>query len=74
MKKNALKISFALAVVVAAGYTAYSSQNEIQLNGVSIDNVEAIASGEGGSECTGPKFGNCLCMNSKRCSDNHGCD
>ena len=46
MKTKILKWSFALAVVVAAGYTAYSSQNEIQLSGVSIDNVEALASGE----------------------------
>ena len=50
MKKNILKWSFALAVVVAAGYTAYSSQNEIQLSGVSIDNVEALASGESGGK------------------------
>ena len=36
MKKNILKFGIALAVVAAAGYTAYSSQTEIQLSGVSI--------------------------------------
>ena len=64
MKTKILKWSFALAVVVAAGYTAYSSQNEIQLSGVSIDNVEALASGElGGAgytshsyKCTYPDY------------------
>ena len=64
--KKAIKFTLALAVVVAAGYTAYSSQIKTQtLNGVTLDNVEAIASGEDenryklcpcpsgpGSECT----------------------
>ncbi len=47
MKTRILKWSFALAVVVAAGYTAYTSQTKTQkLNGITLDNVEAIASGE----------------------------
>lgn len=46
MKKTILKFGIALAVVAAAGYITYSSQTEIQLSGVSIDNVEALASGE----------------------------
>ncbi len=49
MKKNILKFGIALAVVVAAGYITYSSQTEIQLSGVTLDNVEAIASGENGN-------------------------
>ena len=55
MKKKILKISFALAVVAAAGYIAYSSQTEVQLSGVSLDNAEALASGETetGWSCTG---------------------
>ena len=75
MKTRILKWSFALAVVVAAGYITYSSQTEIQLSGVSIDNVEALASGEGGTECTGPKVkGECQSSNEYPCSDNTGCD
>lgn len=49
MKKNILKISFALAVVVVAGYTTYSSQTKTQLSEVSLNNVEALANGEDGS-------------------------
>lgn len=51
MKKNILKLTFALAVVVAAGYTVYASQASSEIAGVALDNVEAIASGESGN-CT----------------------
>ena len=46
MKKNILKLSFALAVVVAAGYTVYSSQTSLKMTGIALNNVEALASGE----------------------------
>ncbi len=46
MKKHILKLGFALAVVVAAGYTVYSSQTSKELTGIALDNVEALASGE----------------------------
>lgn len=59
MKTKILKWSFALAVVVAAGYTAYSSQIEKPLTGVTLDNVEAIASGEAIGPCIG--LGNTYC-------------
>lgn len=46
MKKNILKLGFALAVVVAAGYTVYSSQTSLKMTGIALNNVEALASGE----------------------------
>lgn len=46
MKKHILKLGFALAVVVAAGYTVYSSQTSKELTGIALDNMEALASGE----------------------------
>ena len=46
MKKTILKLSFVIAVIAAAGYTAYESQTSNELNGLALDNVEAIASGE----------------------------
>ncbi len=49
MKKTILKFCFVIAVVAAAGYTAYESQTSNELNGLALENVEAIASGEGGS-------------------------
>ena len=52
MKKITLKLALSLAVVVAAGYTAYTSQARTQkLEGVTLDNVEAIASGESHKGC-----------------------
>ena len=50
MKKHILKFSFALAVVVAAGYTVYSSQTSKELTGIALDNMEALASGENGEK------------------------
>lgn len=51
MKKNILKLGFALAVVVAAGYTVYSSQTSLKMTGIALNNVEALASGEGNFIC-----------------------
>lgn len=47
MKKIIVKITFALAVVVATGYTVYSSQTSSKMSGIALNNVEALASGEG---------------------------
>ncbi len=47
-KEAALNFSLVIAVIAAAGYTAYESQTSNELNGLALDNVEAIARGEGG--------------------------
>ena len=59
MKKTILKLSFVIAVVAAAGHTAYESQTSNELNGLALENVEAIASGEDGSLCYG--YGSTYC-------------
>ena len=59
MKKTILKLSFVIAVIAAAGYTAYESQTSNELNGLALENVEAIASGEDGSLCYG--YGSTYC-------------
>lgn len=46
MKKHILKFSFVLAVVIAAGYTVYSSQTSLKMTGIALNNVEALASDE----------------------------
>ena len=51
MKKHILKFSLALAVLVAAGYTVYSSQTSSKVSGIALSNVEALASGEGNFIC-----------------------
>lgn len=50
MKKHILKLGFALAVIVAAGYTVYSSQASLKMTGIALNNVEALASGESGGD------------------------
>ena len=46
MKKHILKLGFALAVVVATGYTVYFSQTSLKMTGIALNNVEALVSGE----------------------------
>ncbi len=63
MKRNILKITFIAAVAVAAGYTAYSQLQKAEtLSDLTLQNIEALANGEDGSECRW-----------KRASDEHGC-
>lgn len=62
MKKHILKLGFALAVVVAAGYTVYSSQTSLKMTGIALNNVEALASGENGGDCKWDRE-----------KDDHGC-
>lgn len=59
MKKHILKFSFALAVVVAAGYTVYSSQTSLKMTGIALNNVEALASGEISNSCRAAKNKEC---------------
>lgn len=48
MKKNILTFSLIAAIAVASGYTAYSqSQKTTDLSDVALENVEALARGEG---------------------------
>ena len=63
MRKKLLKLSFVAAVAIAAGYTAYNSQKTETLSDLTMDNVEALASGENpfcpnGCKLNGP---GCLC-------------
>lgn len=53
MKKNILKIVFASAFALVAGYSVYVSQQKVELSDLAMANVEALASGESTSN-TGP--------------------
>ena len=46
MKKNILKLVFASAFALVAGYTVYVSQQKVELPDLAMANVEALASGE----------------------------
>jgi hypothetical protein len=52
MKKNVLRAAFVVALGLAAGFTAYSSQkDELALSDVLLENIEALASGETNPFC-----------------------
>lgn len=48
--KKICKIIAVVAIVAAAGFTVYDAQaNKMQLSNLAMDNIEAIARGEGGN-------------------------
>lgn len=49
MKKKIFIATIAIVVVIAAGYNVYTSQNDVNLSDLSLDNIEALASGESGN-------------------------
>ena len=46
MKKNILKLVFASAFALVAGYSIYASQKKVEMSDLAMANVEALASGE----------------------------
>ena len=43
MKKNILKLVFASAFTLVAGYSVYVSQQEVEMSDLAMANVEALA-------------------------------
>ena len=54
--KKIYKYMAVVAIVTAAGFTAYSTQgNKLHLSGLAMENVEALARGESGNfDCIPP--------------------
>jgi hypothetical protein len=75
MKKKILSGIFALALLIATGYgVSKSVKSEANLSDLALTNVEALASGENGTPCGGPKtFGECESRNQVNCKDMSGC-
>lgn len=48
MKKNIMKLVFASAFALVAGYSVYASQKKVEMSDLAMANVEALASGESG--------------------------
>lgn len=46
MKKNILKLVFASAFALVAGYSVYASQQEVEMSDLAMANVEALANDE----------------------------
>ncbi|WP_287565259.1 NVEALA domain-containing protein [Parabacteroides sp.] len=75
MNKKSLFISLATALVTTAIWYSTHLENDIRLTDLTLDNVEALASGEAGGKCTGPKsYGECESRNTNPCSDTSGCN
>lgn len=49
MKNTILKIVFVAALAVVAGVTAYNAQNKEELSDLALENIEALAGGESGT-------------------------
>lgn len=60
MRKKILGIAVMAVVAVAAAWNINQSENEIKLSDLALDNVEALASGEGGSGYCGYSGGGCI--------------
>ncbi|EDV01515.1 hypothetical protein BACCOP_01458 [Phocaeicola coprocola DSM 17136] len=49
MNKKILKVVFASAFALVAGYSVYASQQEVEMSDLAMANVEALAGGESGT-------------------------
>ena len=47
MKKNILKVAFVAAFALVAGYGVFTAKTQTNLSDLALDNVEALAWGEG---------------------------
>ena len=71
MKKNILKLVFASAFALLAGYSVYDSQQNIEMSDLAMANVEALARGEGsgipykGAYANWEKGGGCKCFRNR---------
>lgn len=66
MKKDLLKFVFASVFAVVAGYSVYASQQKVEMTGLAMANVEALAQNEdeGILDCPNgclDRAGHCFC-------------
>ncbi|SFL51664.1 NVEALA domain-containing protein [Proteiniphilum acetatigenes] len=75
MKKKLLSGIFALALLVTTGYgVSQNVKSDTDLSDLALMNVEALAQGETGTPCGGPKtYGDCESRNQVNCKDLSGC-
>lgn len=60
MKKNILKVTLVIALVLVAGYNVYTSQRSVTISDLALANVEALAADEGLTlECDGSLMVKC---------------
>ncbi|MCL1616068.1 NVEALA domain-containing protein [Bacteroides sp. ET71] len=74
--KKIMRIAMVAVVAAVAGYGIYETQTGSAMSEFALANVEALAAGESGVSCTGPKDMNgiCRCQNGMPCRDLLGCN
>jgi len=74
--KKIMRIAMVAVVAAVAGYGIYETQTGSAMSELALANVEALAAGESGVSCTGPKDMNgiCRCQNGMPCRDLLGCN
>ncbi len=80
MKRNILLAAGAMLVAAAVSAFVYVKNERNSMDELFNANVEALAEGEGGAGCTGPKKENlagnifCHCENTAPCRDMYNCN
>ena len=60
MKRNIIKAALFAVFAFVAGYGVYTSQKEMSMSDLAMENVEALASGEDGNyDCDAPYTATC---------------
>ena len=52
MKKKVFGAVALIAIAVAAGWNVRQNNNKVEMSDLTLENIEALASGEGSSDCT----------------------
>lgn len=51
MKKKVFGAVALIAIAVAAGWNVQQSNNKVEMSDLTLENIEALASGEGSGDC-----------------------
>lgn len=81
MKKRMFLVAGAVLLATAVSVLVYVKNDNSSMDGLFNANVEALASGESGAGCSGPKQATvigglivCRCRNTVPCMDSYGCN
>jgi hypothetical protein len=51
MKKRIMRLILSVAIVAAAGWNISQNRSEVELSGLTLENVDALAIGEDAGDC-----------------------
>lgn len=73
MKKKIIGVALVAAMAVAAGWSYNQSKNEVAMSDLALANVEALASGEGGTTCCPDTGDECVLSSGDKLRDQDEC-